>query len=264
MGLFRHAFLAALALGAGTSAAEAGIFSGLLDGTYTYSLTRAQKLKIDSDQYMFHGALTYTFDNPGFGIQVEGADDFYFGIRHNLAHLWSSGGSAFWRDDKGTIGITGSYFSVDAPAAPLFAGKKSIESGGFFGEWYALHDLTLQVRGGAMSGPVGLANEFVSGGFIWYESPDLALHSEVNFTAFTSGKDWADYNANVEFMPLHSIPVGIYAGYDHTIIAATGYSSTFYAGLKWHFGQGRTLIDYERTGSIEWNGNDIPGGNIRF
>jgi hypothetical protein len=264
MGLVRNAFVGLVALAACSSSAQAGIFSGLLDGTYTYSRTKAKGFAIDSDQYTFHGALTYTFDNPGFGIQVEGSDDFYFAIKHNLAHLWSAGGSAFWRDDKGAIGITGSYFSVDAPAAPLFSGKKSIESGGFFGEWYALHSLTLEVRGGATSGPVGLASEFISGGFIWYESPDLALHSEVNFTAFTSGKDWADYNANIEYMPLHSVPMGIYLGYDHAIIAATGYSSTFYAGLKWHFGPGRSLIDYERTGSIEWTGNDIPGGNLKF
>src|SRR5262249_53896645 len=131
----------ALASPAGASTAtDPSGFDFLLDGSYAYSRVpsvRTQGLKaIDSDQYTFRAAGTYTFDNPGFGVQLEASDDFYFGVRYNLAHLWNAGGSVFWRDSKGAIGLSGSYFSVDAPAQPLFPGKISIENFGAFGEWY--------------------------------------------------------------------------------------------------------------------------------
>ena len=47
---------------------------------------------------------------------VDAQDNFYFGIKHNVANLWSSGGTVFFRDDKGTIGLSGS--STDLPSGP--------------------------------------------------------------------------------------------------------------------------------------------------
>lgn len=238
-------------------------FSGLIDGNFTYSRDRVGS-NIDTDQYTVHGALTYTFDNPGFGVQVEGQDNFYFGIKHNDAHLWSSGGSVFFRDDKGTVGLSGSYFSVDDKAAPFFPGKQSIESYGFFGEYYPFRSLTLMIKGGGTSGPVGLASYFGGGGLTYYESPDIAFHAEINFTSFTSGNDWTDYNASIDYLPFNSIPMSISAGYDHAIVAGVGYTSSVFAALKFHFGQGRALVDYDRTGPVQYTGNATPGSNLRF
>ena len=112
--------LATLMLVPAAALAASDSFSGLLDGSYDYSRVPSGK-SVDSDQYTVHGSLLYTLDNPGLNFQLEGGDDFYFAIKHNDAHLWNAGGSLFWRDNKGTIGISGSYFSVDAPALPLFA-----------------------------------------------------------------------------------------------------------------------------------------------
>jgi hypothetical protein len=238
-------------------------FSGLVDGNFTYARDRVGSA-IDTDQYSAHGVLLYTFDNPGFGVQVEGQDNFYFGIKHNVANLWSSGGSVFFRDDKGTIGLSGSYFSVDAPAAPLFSGKKSVESFGFFGEYYPFHNLTLEMKGGGTSGPVGLESFFGGGGLTWYDYPDLAVHTEVNYTQFSSARDWTDVSASIEYLPFHALPVSVAFGYDHTIVGGVGYSSAFFANLKFHFGQGRVLSDFDRTGPVQYTGNATPGANIRF
>ena len=143
-------------------------FSGILDGNYTYSNDRVG-IPVDSNQYTVRGTLTYTFDNPGFGFQVEGQDNFYFGPKYDLAHLWSAGGSLFFRDDKGTIGLSGSYFSVDDVALPLFTGKTSVESYGFFGEYYPFRVLTLQVKGGGTTGPIGLTSYYGGGGCTYYD-----------------------------------------------------------------------------------------------
>jgi hypothetical protein len=244
-------------------AAMADEFSGLLDGSFAYSNDRIGPA-IDTDQYVVRGSLLYTADNPGFGFQVDGQDSFYFGIKYNDAHLWSAGGSLFWRDNKGTIGVSGSYFAVDAPAAPFFTGKKSLESFGAFGEYYPFQSLTLQVKGGGTSGPVGLASAFVGGGIIFYDFPDLAMHANINFTSFTSGYDWTDYDVGVEYLPFNSVPISVSVGYDHALVAGVGYTSAVYAGLKYHFGSGRTLREYQRTGPVEYTGNATPGSNLKF
>lgn len=263
--------IAALSLGlalASPLAAQAATdpegLTGLLDGTFAYSRIPVGKIAVDSDQYTVHGAALYTFDNPGFGVQIEGQDDFYFAVKYNLAHLWSAGGSLFWRDNKGTFGVSASYFSVDAPAAPLFSGKKSIQSFGFFGEYYAFNELTLQVKGGGTTGGVGYASLYTAGGLTWYESPALAFHMEINFTAFTSAHDWTDVNSSIEYLPFHSVPLSFFAGYDYANVSSARYASTFFAGIKYHFGSGLVLADYQRTGPIEWTGNAQPGANLKF
>jgi hypothetical protein len=238
-------------------------FSGMIDGGYAYSRIPLHKA-IDSDQYTVQGSLLYTIDSPGLNVQIDGGNDFYFAVPHSDAHLWNAGGSVFWRDSKGTFGVSGSYFSVDAPAFPLFAEKKSIASFGVFGEYYAFGNLSLQIRGGGTTGPTGSSSGYAGGGLTFYESPDFALHTEVNFTSFTSGHDWTDVRAEIEYLPFNSVPVGLYGGYDHTSVSYGDSANTLLAGLKIHFGQGRALSTYNRTGPAEWTGVGSPGANIRF
>jgi len=240
-------------------------FSGLLSGGFIYARTRAGKNVADSDQYVGQGSLLYTFDDPGFAAQIDMTDDFYYGVKHELAHIWSAGGSFFWRDGKGTIGLSGSYFAVDAPADPLFSGKKSVESYGIFGEYYVTHNFTLQARGGGTEGGgVGLQTWYAAGGFTWYEDPDLALHAEGNFTTFSSGKDWTGIEGTLEYLPFESLPASLYVGYDYANISHGGDSAAIFFGLTWHFGQGRSLVDYQRTGPIQWTGDAKPGANLKF
>jgi len=250
--------------------AQAGGFTGLAVGEFAYtrvpSSPKQNLFSIDTDQYTFKLAGLYTFDNPGFGIQLDTQDDFYFGKKFNLSHLWSAGGSVFFRDNKGTVGISGSYSSVDAPAAPLFKGKTSVESFGLFGEYYVLRNLTLQAKFGGTAGAVGEASAYGGAGLTWYDSPDLALHLESNFTSYSRASNWTNVNASIEYLPFQSMPVSIYAGYDYLNMSGLGYTyaSTFFAGLKYHLGQGRVLSDYQRTGVAEWTGVSQPGANVKF
>jgi len=256
--------LAASMLCPSMAMAASDSFSGLLDGAYGYSRVPVGKSHLDSDQYTVHGALLYTLDNPGLNVQLEGSDDFYYAIKHNDAHLWNAGGSVFWRDAKGTFGFSTSYFSVDAPAAPLFSGKKSAQSYGLFGEYYAWSNLTLQIKGGGTTGPTGSASVFGGGGITFYESPDIAVHAETNFTSFASGHDWTDVRADIDYLPFNRVPLSLFAGYDYTSVSAGTNVSTFLAGLKYHFGAGRVLSTYDRTGPVQWTGNASPGANVKF
>jgi hypothetical protein len=255
----------ALAIPAAAQAApDLSGFSGQIDGGFIYARVRQDATISDSDQYVGHGAALYTFDNPGFGVQVDVSDDFYYGKPHQLSHIWSAGSSVFWRDHKGTIGFSGSYFGVDAPAFPLFGGKKSLESYGIFGEYYATGNLTLQIRGGGTEGgSVGTQSYYGAGGLTWYDSPDLAFHVESQYTSYSSGHDWTGVAATVEYMPFR-FPASVYVGYDYANISHGGDSAAVYLGLKVHFDGGRNLRETQRTGPIEWTGDARPGANLRF
>ncbi|HEX4293625.1 MAG TPA: hypothetical protein VHZ29_05790 [Rhizomicrobium sp.] len=265
------ALLGCLALcGTASAAQDPSGFSGLMSGGFIYARTRATGATADSDQYVGSGSLLYVFDNPGLSVQIDGDYDNYYGTKHEPADIWSAGGSVFWRDGKGTFGFSGSYFAVDAPAAPLFTGKKSVESYGLFGEYYVLDSLTLQARGGGTEGGgVGLQSYYGAGGFTWYDDPDFAFHAEGDYTTYSSGHNWTGVDASIEYMPFHSLPASFYVGYDYANISKAhdtkgGDSAAVYLGVKFHFGAGRSLRDYQRTGPLEWMGDSRPGANLKF
>jgi hypothetical protein len=247
-------------------------FSALFDTNFTYTRVPSSPKQLlpalDTDQYTFKLAGLYTFDNPGFAVQLEGQDDFHYGTKFNLAHLWNAGGDFFFRDNKGTVGVSVSYFGVDAPALPLFPTKTSLESYGAFGEYYVFDTLTLQGKAGGTtgSGVAGGDSVYASGGFVWYETPDVAFHMTAGYTAYKSANNWVDVDASFEYLPFYSLPVSLYMGYDFVNISGLGYTkaSTFFGGFKVHFGEGRTLRDYQRTGPVEWTGYSTPGANLKY
>jgi len=120
------------------------------------------------------------------------------------------------------------------------------------------------MRGGGTTGATGQASLYGAGGLTYYDSPDLAFHTEMNFSAYTSGQDWTNVNSGVEYLPFGSIPLSFYAGYDWTNISSGGTASTFFGGIKIHFGSGRRLVDYQRGGPAEWTGIAAPGAGLKF
>jgi hypothetical protein len=237
-------------------------FSGLLDTGFAYNDVVGGEGG-HADQYDARGAVLYTFDNPGLAVQLEGSDD-WFASPGRIDHLWSAGGDAFWRDSKGTIGLSASYAGSDGAIKPLFETRTAIESYGFFGEYYVARSLTLQIKGGGTAGDAGSSSYYGGGGLTFYDSPDLAFHAEANFTSFVAGRDLTDIDSSLEYLPFGSVPVSLYAGYDWTNISGGGYVSTVFAGLKFRFGPGYALADDQRSGPIEWTGNAAPGVRLKF
>jgi hypothetical protein len=257
---WRTALAAALALACSPAAAQHD-FTGLLDGGYAYR-TRSGGGSGSANEASVHGAGLFTLDNPGFAVQLEGGDDF-LELHGRQQQMWSAGGDIFWRDGKGTFGVSGLYSQIGGPAPPWFGQKTSSETGGIFGEYYVFEDLTLQIKGGGSTGSAESSAYFGGGGFTFYDSPDLALHAEGSVSTFTAGRDWTDANASLEYRPFASLPFSVYGGYDWSSFSTMGSVSTVFAGLKIHFGAGRTLLQEQRMGPVEWTGRAAPGAGLR-
>ena len=94
------------------------------------------------------------------------------------------------------------------------------------------------------------------------------------WTFASSRIDWAaascsGIGASIEYLPFHSVPASFYVGYDYANIskahdAKGGDSAAVYLGVKFHFGSGRSLRDFQRTGPVEWMGDSRPGANLKF
>ena len=235
-------------------------FSGLVGGEYDYArMPRSGH----ADQYSLDGAALVTFENPGLVLQVEGRDVRLSGVK-NGGGAWSADSDLFWRDNKGTFGVTAGYVRADTDVALNLPAGVNFETYGFFGEYYVLRNLTLQMKGSATTGGTRTGSYGGDGGLIFYDYPDLAFHASAGITAFAGGDDLFDVDSYLEYLPFESVPVSVYAGYDWTNISRTGYASTVFAGLRIHIGGGTTLADDDRTGPIAWTGGAEPGMRQRF
>jgi len=237
-------------------------FSELFDAGYAYRDIGAAT-PAHGDQYSVHFAGLFSLDDPGFNVQVNGGDD-WLAEGRRVDQQWTAGANIFWRDRKGTFGISGSFASMDGPALPFFQKKAGTETLGLFGEYYVLKDLTLEIKGGGSTGGIPWASYFGGGGVTFYLLPDLALHSDASMTAFIAGRDWTNVRAEVEYLPYEPVPVSVYAGYDYTIVSTLGHANTFMLGFKVHFGHGQTLVEDQRTGPIEWTADAAPSAGLRF
>jgi len=251
---------AALTAGLPAAGLAADDLSGLLNGGYAYDNLNGRG---HADQYSAQGSGLFTFGNPGFAVQLDGGND-WISDADRTDHLWSIGTDAFWRDRKGTVGLSVSYAASDGPAQPFFATRASSESFGLFGEYYALNNLTLQIKGGGATGGAESSSYFAGAGLTFYDSPDLAFHAEVTTSYYVAGRDWTNADSSLEYLPFGSVPLSFYAGYDWANISGAGYVSTVFAGFKVHFGPGRSLVDYQRSGPVEWTGQASPGARLRL
>ncbi len=232
--------------------------TGLIDatGAYTKVNTGASHL----DQFGGHGSVLASMP-PGWNVQLNAGYERLAGTGGSDLFVVST--DLFWRDRKGAIGVSAGYADVGAPAAPYFSAAKNLETYGVFGEYFPYQSLTLQWKVGGATGVVG--GGYGGVGIVWYDSPDLAMHIESNLTAFRSGHDWWNINASLEYLPFHNTPVSIFLGYDFTRISgASNHVQTMFWGLKYHIGRGDSLVVYDRTGPLQWNGKMTPGGQLKF
>jgi len=257
--------LALLAL-AVPSLARGAEFSAVIDATGAYSYTKlanptpppAQK-QVHINQFGGSGAALVTF-NQYFNVQMNAGYTKLAGT--GSSDLFAVAIDAYWRDRKGAIGLSLGYGDVGAPAAPYFSGSKNLEIYGLFGEYYPFDRLTLHWKVGGASGVVG--GGYGGAGIVWYDSPDLALHIDTNFTAFRSGHDWWSLAPTLEFLPFSNFPLTVYAGYDRTWITGGNHLQTVFTGLRYHFGRYSNLVSIDRNGPTQWDGRMTPGGQLKF
>jgi hypothetical protein len=250
-----------------TVAAAAPRFSGVIDATGAYSYTKITnptpppaKKQLHLNQFGGSGSALATF-SQNWNVQLNASYELLAGSGHS--DIFSVGADGYWRDPKGAIGLSLSYGNVGAPAAPYFSTTKDLETYGVFGEYYPFERLTLHWKVGGASGAVG--GGYGALGIVWYDSPDLAVHVDSNFTAFRSGHDWWNIAPEFDFLPFHTFPMTIYAGYDFTKISGgAGHVQTIFWGLRYHFGSYDSLVAIDRNGPLQWNGQMTPGGRLKF
>jgi hypothetical protein len=261
MNATRTAAAVALTLAASAARAEHD-FSGLFDAQSAYR-TRTGGPSGHGDQYTAGGAILFTLDNPGIAVQADGGET-AIASGKGVEQVRTAGGDLFWRDAKGTFGLSGSYVQSDATSLPYFSEKTALENAGLFGEYYAGRALTLEIKGGVTTGSNRSTGYFGGGGFTYYDYSDLSLHAEGNFSGFRGGRDWSDAEARVEYLPFSALPVSVYGGYDWSHFSHNGSISTVFVGLRVHLGPGKTLEEYDRHGPITWTGRATAGTGLKL
>ncbi len=212
-----------------------------------------------ADLYNINGSLTDTFGG-NWGVEATGG-------YHNLSNtgigrdldIWNVGGSAFWANVQGRLAATVNYYSTSAFRADLH-----VTSYGAGGEFYAGPSVTLAVKGGGntvdVSGFGGSGSD--SGGYAggmaqWYPMPNLSLSGSVDYAEF-SFLDATSETFKAEYLASETLPVSVYAGYEHVEYNTSGFGlggdGDLFSRRAWKFymngSDSGTLVDRQRSGSL--------------
>lgn len=261
---YMTAALAAGLLASASAEAQVTPIVGSLD--VGYADTSLSGHAGSANQWDGGGAALVSLGNPGLDFQVN-ADADHVGLHDDSGNVWSTDGTFMWRDWAGSFGASVGYASL-AGSDGFFGLKGDMASYGLFGEWYAFSMLTLQAKGGALSDSV--SGGYVGAGATFYWFSDFSTNVYFNYTTLRrSEPQITDGGVTLEYLPVRSLPVSFYVGYDYTSVdRKVGFGNTILAGLKFHIGdldQGTSLRDYQRTGgTTEWNGIATPGGGVHL
>ncbi|MGH6871018.1 MAG: hypothetical protein ACREHE_05870 [Rhizomicrobium sp.] len=200
------------------------------------------------------GSAVLTLDNPGGNIQVNTSNE-AIKTNGNDTDLWSFGADAYWRDYAGEFGVNFTQNTFVTSTGHDFY------SGGFFGEFYMLSNLTLRAKGGRIQGDED--GWYGDTGLVFYPMNQIAISLTGDYARFqhTTGPRLTDGQVAIEYLPVRSVPVSLsfgytFARYQHLSGGAGGNASIFTIALKAYFGGVRNggLIDYHRNGATGWDG----------
>ena len=182
------------------------------------------------------------------------------------ADLWDVGGSVFWGGFPGRAGATVSYNSASGNAFGI-AANGNVTTYGAFLEYYFGDQLTAGVKGGGVSlngsasgggfsGSGSTTGSYFGGGLTGYIIPDLALSGNITY-ASVEGGHVTNYFVGAEYLFSEMIPLSLSAGYMNTEISGGGGSAnSFLVALTFYTsGNGITLRDHHREGTLGWIGN---------
>jgi hypothetical protein len=254
------AFVLVGCLGAPAVAQDMGQLAGTLDGSYAhYDTKQGSPLKDEAtNQWQAGGSAVLTVDNPGGNIQLN-FDNSGVKVDTKSSDDWGYGADAYWRDYAGDFGVNITGNSV--------SNGKDVDyyTGGFFGEFFALSDLTLRAKGGGIHGDFD--GWYGDSGVVFYPYSDLALSFTGDYARIAhSGPQLTDGAFSVEYLPVRDVPVSLafgytYARYRHLAPPPAGGLNenvdVFSVALKVYFGGGSrraSLVDYQRGGPTDWDG----------
>jgi hypothetical protein len=258
---------AALSFFAGNADAQGfdPTIAGTLNAGWSYSASpgnSAQDLGGRSIQdWSGGGAAVLSLSNPGFNVQLNLNDSDLQLPRLNTApsvgiNAWAYGGDVFWRDYAGSTGINAEFSHVTVGATT--GATQALDTFGWFGQFFALPDLTLEAKGGYIQGhDEGWYGDV---GAAYYLMPDVALEPALDYGKFEHmGHQLRDVSLSLEYMPAREIPVSMSLGYDYADYSQFHPQrvNIFLVGLKVYLGgAGRSgsLVEYQRNGTTNWDG----------
>jgi hypothetical protein len=253
MGVSKVAVLAGLGVVLVSGAASADGM-GRLSGNLSAGYDRFDADGSSANQFNATGSAVLTLDNPGADIQVNFANS---GIKTGGKDTdnWAFGGDAYWRDYAGEFGV-----NVTQNTLADGATGHDYLSGGFFGEFYALSDLTLRARGGKIQGDFD--GWYGDTGLVFYPMDQVAISLTGDYARFQhGGPRVTDGVVGIEYLPVRDVPISLsisytFARYEHNSAAFSGDNNIFSITLKAYFGGGGRnggLVDYQRNGATDWD-----------
>jgi hypothetical protein len=248
--------LAAAALTASPAAAATLTgFAGTLDTQFSSSDSSVSGSDTVKAWLLGGSAAMPLSDIPNLNFQLD-ASYTHNWADHFSAEDWNFGGSAFWADMDGRIGVNVSYSNLN--------GLGHLTNGGAFAEWY-FGPITVMGKGGWLSSggaSFGGHGNYLGGAVEGYVMPNLAITAGVDWQDIVSGlgcqvcgrRDIRDTAAFVDVEFLFSDEYGLsgYAGYtyDSSRIAPVDFhTNTWRVGLRWYMGGG-SLMDHHRNGNL--------------
>ena len=231
--------------------------SGTLEGGYSNYDTPGANLA----EWRGAGSGLFTIEKPGIAIQANFGNS-GLKVRGQSADLWRYDAAVFWRDRRGAIGVDGGSDSVSAGITST-SSSTSANTGfnfvhyGMFGEFYAIPNLTLHMRGGRVDGDH--AGYYSSVGLVFYPLESIAVNLTGDYIKLDKpAPTVTDVSLTAEYMPVRDVPVTLSIGYTYASLSQlSGHQDVLSAGIKWYFGgEGRsgTLVDRQRNGPENWGG----------
>jgi hypothetical protein len=175
---------------------------------------------------------------------------------HFSAIDWNFGGSLFWANDDGRVGVNFNYETVTR--------EGHLTNGGVFGEWY-FGNLTAMGKGGWLSSggtETGGRGNYFGVGVEGYIMPDLGITGGVNWTDVITGVGCQvcgrrDVRATLygimgEFLFSEDYGISGYAGYTYVqnkIFQEDSHDNIWRIGLRWYTGGG-SLESHQRNGNL--------------
>lgn len=232
--------------------------SGTLEGGYSNYDTPGSQLS----EWRGAGSGLFTIENPGIAVQANFGNS-GLKLRGQSADLWRYDGAVFWRDGKGAIGVDGGGDSVSSGITSATIGTTPSSTGfdlihyGMFGEFYAIPQLTVRMKGGRVDGDQ--SGYYASFGTVWYPLAQIAVNLTGDYIKLDKpAPTVTDVSITAEYMPVREIPATLSIGYTYASLSQlSGHQDILMAGLKFYFGgEGRTgsLMDRQRNGPESWGG----------
>ncbi len=251
--------LATLALSAAPVFAQGDMqFAGTVGVGWTYYLMPGEKLH--PNEWQANGSAVFTVANPGLNVQANVDNDADQLPKRDLKDFWSYGGDIYWRDYAGSFGINANWSKAsDLGALSLKATpySYSVQSYGWFGQWFAEPDLTLELKAGRIEGHEEGA--YGDGAVVVYPYEDMALSLTADYAeAQRTREQVRDAVLTVEYLPVHDVPVSLYVGYDYALVSQLPHEqvSVLLVGVRAYLGGGGrsgSLVEYQRNGTTNWD-----------